>query len=189
LASTFDFKGGPELRRALQGMEKKFLREMGKALEDEAQTIMQLGVRDAPEDTGDLAAGTDVQVTRRRGGIEGAASFTRERAAAVHEAVHWGRKVEGTEGFHWYGEAAADWEPKAQQRIVQRLQALTNEKGKGAAATPKRKPSSRPSATAKAFKRTAKRVRKAATRTAKKAVKAGRKLARRARKATRKALR
>jgi hypothetical protein len=180
-ADAFKFEGGEELRRALKGIERKFLDTMAKAIDEEAHKVMAAGIASAPKLSGELASATNVVVSRSRGQVQGAASFLKDRAAAVHEGVHWGRKIP-TKGFHWFANAALDWEPAAAKRIVQRLQDITGEGGGSVPAGRGKK--TRPSAPQRSLTKTRKSATKSLRRATKKALKATRKLAKSARKLT-----
>lgn len=120
-------KGGRELKRKLKEMQSKFLREMRRALPEEADKLMAQA--SAPQVSGALEGSESVVSSSSKGKVDVAAGYTDRKAAAVHEGVHWGDKVEGTRGFKWFEREFQVWEPQAIARIVARLRALTREGG------------------------------------------------------------
>lgn len=119
-------EGGAELRRALKKHEAAFLREMAVALPVEAQQLMDTGNALAPRASGTLASSASVSsvVQEKRGRVRAVAAYTDEKAAAVHEGVHWGERIEGTRGFKFFERALNAFEGGFAQRIAARLKRL-----------------------------------------------------------------
>jgi hypothetical protein len=119
-------EGGAELRRALKKHEAEFLREMAEALPNEAQQLMAAANSLAPRASGALASSASVSsvVQEKRGRVRAVAAYTDEKAAAVHEGVHWGERIEGTRGFKWLERALNAFEGGFAQRIAERLKRL-----------------------------------------------------------------
>lgn len=119
-------EGGEQLRRALKKKEKEFLRELATALPAEGQALMTSANAAAPRVRGELAGSSSVTsvVQEQKGRVRVAAAYLDEKAAAVHEGVHWGQKVEGTSGFKWYERALNAFEGGFVERIGARLKRL-----------------------------------------------------------------
>jgi len=119
-------EGAKELKRALRKQEKLFFAEMAQALPEEGQTLMSSANAAAPTKSGALKASAQVSsvVQEKRGRVRVAAAYVDEKAAAVHEGIHWGAKVEGTKGFKWYERALNGFEAGFVERIAARLRRL-----------------------------------------------------------------
>lgn len=117
-------EGGEELRKALKKHEARFLAEMRAALPDEGAKVMAVAQAEAPRGTGTLAASAAISKSNSRTKTRVAVGFLDEKAAAVHEGVHWGHFVEGTRGFKWFERAWLRMESGIVDRIVQRLRRI-----------------------------------------------------------------
>jgi hypothetical protein len=119
-------EGGDELRKALKKHEAAFLAEMAEALPVEAQALMAAANATAPRASGTLIASSSVSsvVQEKKGRVRAAAAYTDEKAAAVHEGLHWGVHIEGTRGFKWFERALNGFEGGFVDRIVSRLRRL-----------------------------------------------------------------
>ncbi len=119
-------EGAEQLRKALKKKEKEFLAAMANGLPQEAQVLMQSANSAAPRLTGKLASSSSVtsSVQPEKGRVRVAAAYLDEKAAAVHEGVHWGRHIEGTSGFKWYEKAFNAFQAGFVQRIGDRLKRL-----------------------------------------------------------------
>ena len=121
-------EGGEELRKALKAKEREFLDEMAAALPEEGQRLMGAAVAAAPRASGELASSASVTTARTRKGsrIRVAAAFLDDKAAAVHEGVHWNHHIEGTRGFKWYERVFNAFEGGFVERIGARLKRLVS---------------------------------------------------------------
>lgn len=119
-------EGGEALRKALLKKQAEFLAEMAKALPVEAEKLMAQGKAAAPKASGELAASALVSSASARKGtrLKFAAAFLDEKAAAVHEGVHWRKHVDGTKGFKFFERVFHAFEPGFVQRIADRLRRL-----------------------------------------------------------------
>lgn len=115
-------EGGEELRRALRKVREEFMAECRQAIPEEAQALMAQAQAAAPRGSGTLAASAEVSKTK--GGMKAAAAFLDEKAAAVHEGIHWGHRIEGTQGFKWYERILAGFEAGFVSRMAARLRRL-----------------------------------------------------------------
>jgi len=118
--------GGEALRKALKKKEKEFFAAMANELPQEAQKLMQSANALAPRDTGELAGSSSVTsaVQPEKGRVRVAAAYLDEKAAAVHEGVHFGRHIEGTRGFKFYERALNAFEGGFVERIGAKLKRL-----------------------------------------------------------------
>ncbi|MHB1065425.1 MAG: hypothetical protein ACYC1Z_13220 [Georgenia sp.] len=121
-----ELEGGPALLRALRRQEKAFLDELANALPAEGQALMNSANAKAPRGSGTLAGSSSVttEVNESKGRVRVAAAYLDEKAAAVHEGVHWGEKVEGTKGFKWYERVLNGFEAGFVSRIGARLKRM-----------------------------------------------------------------
>jgi hypothetical protein len=119
-------EGGDALKAALKKHQERFLAEMAEALPQEGQVLMTEANSSAPRASGALASSSSVTsvVQQSQGRVRVAAAYLDEKAAAVHEGVHWGQHIEGTKGFKWFEKAFHAFELGAMQRIVSRLKRL-----------------------------------------------------------------
>lgn len=119
-------EGGEQLRRALKRQEQRFIDEMAKAIPEEAAALMASANATAPRKSGALVASAVVSsaLQPKRGSVKAAAAYTDEKAAAVHEGVHWGAHIENTRGFKWFERALNRFEPGFLERIAARLKRL-----------------------------------------------------------------
>lgn len=126
MAGVLDIKGMAQLRRAVKKQPARFLAEMAVALPAEAQTLMAQATAVAPRSSGELAASASVTsvVQARKGRVRVAAAYLDDKAAAVHEGVHWGAHVEGTRGFKFFERTLNSFEGGFASRIVSRLKRL-----------------------------------------------------------------
>jgi hypothetical protein len=120
---TMKIVGGEELRRALLKKEAQFLAEMAQALPVEAQALTSQAAAAAPRASGQLAASAMASsaVLKKGQRIKAAAAILDDKAAAVHEGLHWRKKVEGTKGFKWFERVFRAFEPGFVDRIAARL--------------------------------------------------------------------
>lgn len=116
-------EGGEALRRALRRKSADFLKEMAEALPAEGQALMGSADALAPRKSGTLAGSSSVTtvVQEKKGRVRVAAAYLDEKAAAVHEGLHWNRRVEGTRGFKWFERALHAFEGGFLDRIAARL--------------------------------------------------------------------
>lgn len=121
-------EGGEQLRKALQAKEREFLEEMAATLPEEGQKLMSAAAAAAPRASGELAGSASVTMAKTRKGsrIRVAAAFLDEKAAAVHEGVHWGHHIEGTRGFKWYERVFHSFEGGFVERIAAKLRRLVS---------------------------------------------------------------
>ncbi len=119
-------EGGAALKRALKRQEKAFIRELASALPAEGEALMASANAAAPRASGELAGSSSVTsvVQESKGRVRVAAAYEDPKAAAVHEGVHWGQKIEGTSGFKWFERTLNAFEPGFVQRIGARLKRL-----------------------------------------------------------------
>lgn len=119
-------EGGDELRRALQRKAEEVARELAVALPQEGTALMAEANALAPRSSGELVSSSSVTtaVTGKGKKVRVAASYLDEKAAAVHEGVHWGKKIQGTRGFKWFERALNAFTPGFIERIVARLRRL-----------------------------------------------------------------
>lgn len=118
--------GDEALKRQLRRQQQRFFEEMARALPEEAQALIGQANPAAPASSGALAASSSVTVVeqQRRGRVRAAAAYLDEKAAAVHEGVHWGRFHPGTRGFKWLERVFGGFGAGALQRIALRLSRL-----------------------------------------------------------------
>lgn len=119
-------EGGDELRKALKKRPLEFLAEMDIALTEETARLRGAAESETPAASGTLLMSLTTSSAKQpqKGRLRFAVAYTDEKAAAVHEGIHWNRFVEGTAGFKWFERAFNAFEPAAGQRIVQRLRTL-----------------------------------------------------------------
>lgn len=119
-------EGGEALRKALTKKSAEVAREMELALPHEGAALMAQANALAPRATGELVGSSSVTsaVTRKGAKVAVAAAYLDEKAAAVHEGVHWGKKIQGTRGFKWFERAFNAFQQGAVERIVTRLRKL-----------------------------------------------------------------
>lgn len=124
---ALEVKGLEQLKRELRKQKRAFFQEMAAALPVEAEKLMSQANTAAPRASGELVSSANVSVVLQesKGRVRVAAAYLDEKAAAVHEGVHWGGKVEGTRGFKWYERAFNAFEVGFIERIAQRLRRLT----------------------------------------------------------------
>jgi hypothetical protein len=120
-------EGGNELVKALKKKPREFLALLAQRLPAEGQALMNAANAAAPRRTGTLAGSSVVTsvVQEAKGVVRVAAAYTDEKAAAVHEGVHWGEHVEGTNGFKWFERATSKFEQGFVDRVAQDLKQLT----------------------------------------------------------------
>lgn len=120
-------EGGDELLKALRKKPREFLALLAQRLPIEGQALMSAANAAAPRRTGTLAASSLVTsvVQEAKGVVRVAAAYTDEKAAAVHEGLHWGEHIEGTPGFKWFEKATNSFEQGFVERVAQDLQKLT----------------------------------------------------------------
>jgi hypothetical protein len=119
-------EGGEQLRAELLKRRGQVIVEMRGALPDEGAALLAAANAAAPVASGTLR-GTAVLVpeskqkeTETKVRIE----YTSHYAAAVHEGIHWGKKVAGTKGFKWMERATQAFESAFVERIAGRLAKL-----------------------------------------------------------------
>ena len=117
-------EGGEALRKALQRQEEAFLRELADTLPAEGQALMGAANAAAPRVSGTLVASSSVTSVVQKGRVRVAAAYLDEKAAAVHEGVHWGHHIEGTPHFKWYERVLNGFEGGFLERIASRLKRL-----------------------------------------------------------------
>lgn len=124
---ALEVRGLEELKRELRKQKRAFFEEMARALPEEGQSLMQQATAAAPKASGELAGSSllSVEVKDSKGSVRVAAAFTDDKAAAVHEGVHWGGFVAGTRGFKFYERVFNAFEVGFIERIAQRLRRLT----------------------------------------------------------------
>lgn len=120
--------GEKELMRNLRRVRDRFLDEMRVGLQEEAARLHGAAEATTPSASGKLLMSLKTTSADQpsKGRVRFAVAYTDEKAAAVHEGIHWGHKVDHeTGGFKWFEKAFNAWEPGATQRIIARLRALT----------------------------------------------------------------
>lgn len=119
-------EGGPALMRALRRQEKAFLAEFGAALPAEAEALMQSANAAAPQASGTLVSSAVVTsvIQKSKGRVRAVAAYTDEKAAAVHEGIHWMQQVVGTKGFKWFERSLHAFEADFVARIGARLRRI-----------------------------------------------------------------
>lgn len=119
-------EGGEQLRRALSRKAEEVSRLMQEQLPREAEGLLREANGLAPRASGELAGSAQASsaVTRKGTQVRAAAAYTDEKAAAVHEGIHWNTRIEGTRGFKWFQRAFDTWKPGAVDRLVARLRKL-----------------------------------------------------------------
>jgi len=119
-------EGGEALRKTLTKKSAEVAREMELALPQEGAALMAQANALAPRATGELVGSSSVTsaVTRKGAKVAVAAAYLDEKAAAVHEGVHWGKKIQGTRGFKWFERALQGFQAGFIERIVARLRRL-----------------------------------------------------------------
>lgn len=124
---ALEVKGLEQLKRELRKQKRAFFQKMAAALPVEAERLMAQANTAAPRASGELVGSANVSVVlqENKGRVRVAAAYLDEKAAAVHEGVHWGGYVEGTRGFKWYERAFNVFEIGFIERIAQRLRRLT----------------------------------------------------------------
>lgn len=125
---TMVLHGEKELMRALNRKRDQFLDVMRVGLQEEAARLLGAAESTTPTASGKLLTSLKLSSADQptKGRVRFAVAYTDEKAAAVHEGVHWGQKVDHeTGGFKWFEKAFNAWEPGAVDRILARLRALT----------------------------------------------------------------
>jgi hypothetical protein len=119
-------EGAEKLRRELKRQEVRFFGEMARALPEEGEALMQAANAQAPRATGTLAASSSVtkEIDNSDRTVRVMAAYLDEKAAAVHEGIHWGVKVEDTKGFKWFERAKNAFEAGVVGRIGDRLRRI-----------------------------------------------------------------
>lgn len=120
-------EGGPELIKALKKIAPEFLRVATEAIQREGVTIESAAQLTVPRGTGALAASCVVSHQTGAKRSSTAVAYTLDRAAAVHEGVHWGHHHQ-TKGMKWFERAFYALKPQALARIVADLKRLVGGK-------------------------------------------------------------
>ncbi len=120
-----DVKGGDELRRALKARMGLFMAAMDKILPEEAQLLRQAADAKAPALSGELRSSSEVSSEKTRTqGTRAAVAYLDEKAAAVHEGIHYGHHLKGTKGFKWLENATNEFQTGFVQRVAAKLRAV-----------------------------------------------------------------
>lgn len=116
-----------ELRRALRKQAEFFTDEMAKLLPAEAEELLRVANASAPVGSGKLKASAEVSssIQPSRGRVRVAAAYLDIKAAAVHEGIHFKRRIKGTRGFKWYEHAFNEFEAGFLERIADHLRQMT----------------------------------------------------------------
>lgn len=102
-------------RRVWAEMRKKqteFLEAMLSWLPAQGDELLAIAQRDAPKASGKLARTGVVSVQTLKNRVRVAVAFTDDKAAAVHEGIHWRVKVDGTRGYKWFEKGFVKWAPQ-----------------------------------------------------------------------------
>lgn len=120
-------EGGGQLLKALRKKPKEFFALLAQRLPDEGENLAAAAAMAAPSVSGELASSASVTSVAQesKGVVRVAAAFLDEKAAAVHEGVHWGQHIEGTEGLKFFEKTANAFEQGFIERIGQNLKKLT----------------------------------------------------------------
>jgi hypothetical protein len=126
MADLFKIEGLDQLKRQLKKMKRQMFEEMKTALAEEAARLHGAAETQTPAASGELLMSLQRSsaVSPTKGSVQHVVAYTDEKAAAVHEGIHWGHKVEGTAGFKWFERTFNAFHPAAAQRIVGRLKSL-----------------------------------------------------------------
>lgn len=121
--------GADELKRRITGLSQAFLKEMEQAIPEEAKGLMAAANALAPRVSGKLIESSVVTSEVKSNKVLAAASYTDEKAAAVHEGVHWGLSRVKDPRYHldhlkWYERALNAFAPGFSERMVTRLRKL-----------------------------------------------------------------
>lgn len=118
-------EGAEQLRRELKRQEVRFFGEMAQALPEEAAALMAAANAEAPRATGTLAASSSVtkEIDNSDRTVRVVAAYLDEKAAAVHEGIHWGEHFE-TRGMKWFERAKNGFERGVVERIGDRLRRI-----------------------------------------------------------------
>lgn len=118
--------GGAELKKELRKVKALFLAEMEKAMAEEASRLMAAAADATPTASGtllmSLTASSSAQPTKGR--VRFAVAYLDEKAAAVHEGIHWAKKRGETLGFKWYERTLNKFETGFVERITGKLKTL-----------------------------------------------------------------
>lgn len=118
-------EGGEQLRSRLAMVRRQFVDEMRRAIPEEAQQAMVDAQKGVPVASGKLRSSAVVSSEETARGVRAAAAYEDEKAAAVHEGIHWRRKFKGTAGFKWLEKSFEAFAPKSIERLAARLRRLT----------------------------------------------------------------
>lgn len=123
-------QGGRELLRKLRKLEPQFAEEMRRTLPAEGERLMDQANALAPVGSGELKASAAVGFEHEADGqghrTQVFAAYWDDKAAAVHEGIHWERKVEGTKGFKWYERAFNAFERGFVERVATQLRRIVS---------------------------------------------------------------
>lgn len=119
-------EGGAALKRELRKLAKQFLAVMHDELQAQGNALMASANAAAPRASGTLAASSLVTsvLQEKKGRARVAVAYLDEKAAAVHEGVHWGAHIEGTRGFKFFEKSFNAMEPQMIDAIAKRLRAV-----------------------------------------------------------------
>lgn len=119
-------EGGDALRKALKKRPQEFLAEMDAALTEETARLRGAAESETPAASGTLLMSLTTSSAKQpaKGRLRFAVAYTDDKAAAVHEGVHWGKHFEGTRGFKWFERVFNAFEQGFVQRVADRLRRL-----------------------------------------------------------------
>lgn len=117
-------KGVEELIRKLRWHKRAFIGELAQALPEEAKRLEAAAQQGVPRASGRLASSVAVVSEVQSNAVHVAVGYTDPKAAAVHEGIHWRRRVKDVHGFKWLERALNAFEQGFAERIAARLRRL-----------------------------------------------------------------
>lgn len=125
---TMKLVGWEDLRKKLRSMRGPFLNEMDAAFTAEAAALLTSANALAPKASGTLVSSSTTAKERKGDFVRVAVGYLDEKAPAVHEGIHWGRKSKHVGGRKWLERALTAFEPGFSERIAARLRRLVGGK-------------------------------------------------------------
>lgn len=122
-------EGWNEVRKKLRSMRGLFLQEMDATMAEGARIVQQQSNAAAPVASGTLVSSATIQHEKKADFISYGMGYTDEKAAAVHEGIHWGHKFGKKErGFQWLMRVMEEFAPSYIEHVAMRLRRLTGGK-------------------------------------------------------------
>jgi len=123
-------EGADELKRKLRKLEPQFLDAMKQELPREGESLRSAAQSLAPVAGGELRSSAVVATKVSKTRVAVLVGYTDEKAAAVHEGIHWGRFHPGTKGYKWLERALNTFAAGFTNRIAGVLRGVVSRGGK-----------------------------------------------------------